>query len=125
MKYTYELDNLKRFKYLKPAQEGEESVIEITKADFRNVICGFHGLVNGEIKVIGFTNEEKKIKANHDKTHRIEELKKLLAETDWKVVVNQERQLAGLPPKYDPILLHEERQAWRDEINLFEDKNKI
>jgi hypothetical protein len=53
------------------------------------------------------------------------ELFELLKESDWKVIVNQERQLAGLPPKYDPILLHQERQAWRDEINLLEQENEI
>ena len=49
----------------------------------------------------------------------------LLKESDFKVIVNQERQLAGLMPKYDPIMLHAERQAWRDEINKLEEENKI
>jgi hypothetical protein len=49
----------------------------------------------------------------------------LLKESDFKVIVNQERQLAGLPPKYDPIMLHAERQAWRDEINKLEKENKV
>ena len=49
---------------------------------------------------------------------RILELKRTLQETDWKVVVNTELIQVGLPPKYPN--LHEERQAWRDEINALE-----
>lgn len=120
MKYTYELDSLKRFKYLKPAEDGDKPVIEITKADFRNVICGFHGLVSGQIKEIGFTASEKQEKESHSIVHRIEELKQLLLNSDWKVIVNAELVQAGLPPKYPN--LHIERQAWRDEINELEVK---
>lgn len=50
---------------------------------------------------------------------RIQELKKLLLETDWKVIVNAERLQAGLELKYPN--LHSERQAWRDEINTLEE----
>lgn len=50
--------------------------------------------------------------------NRIEELKQLLAATDWKVVVNAELYQSGLPLKYPN--LHVERQAWRDEINELE-----
>ena len=85
MKYTYELDGLKRFKYLKPAEDGDTPVIEITKADFRNVICGFHGLVNGRIKEIGFTSSEKQEKEIHQLEHEKEEILKWLADNDWKV----------------------------------------
>lgn len=53
-----------------------------------------------------------------DSKNRIEELKSLLAATDWKVTVNAELFQAGLPLKYPN--LHEERQAWRDEINELE-----
>lgn len=49
----------------------------------------------------------------------------LLKESDFKVIVNQERQLAGLLPKYDPTTLHIQRQAWRDEINKLEKENKL
>jgi hypothetical protein len=50
--------------------------------------------------------------------NRIEELKALLATSDWKVIVNAELVQAGLEPKYPN--LHVERQAWRDEINKLE-----
>lgn len=50
--------------------------------------------------------------------NRIEELKALLAASDWKVVVNSELFQAGLPLKYPN--LHAKRQAWRDEINKLE-----
>jgi hypothetical protein len=50
--------------------------------------------------------------------NKIEELKALLAASDWKVTVNAELIQAGLPVKYKD--LHAERQAWRDEINEIE-----
>ena len=50
--------------------------------------------------------------------NRIDELKALLAATDWKVTVNAELFQVGLPLKYPN--LHAERQAWRDEINELE-----
>jgi hypothetical protein len=49
---------------------------------------------------------------------RLVHLKSFLLETDWKVIVNSELIQEGLPPKY--LNLHEERQAWRDEINQLE-----
>jgi hypothetical protein len=50
--------------------------------------------------------------------NRTNELKALLAASDWKVVVNSELFQVGLPLKYPN--LHAERQAWRDEINELE-----
>ena len=47
----------------------------------------------------------------------------LLEESDWKVIVNAELVQAGLPPKYPD--LHLQRQAWRDEINELEERNKV
>jgi hypothetical protein len=61
---------------------------------------------------------------NHEQWGRYLSLFELLKESDWKVIVNQELRLAGLMPKYDPIMLHAERQAWRDEINKLEEENK-
>jgi len=50
---------------------------------------------------------------------RIIELKQLLADSDWKVIVNSELIQEGIQPKYPN--LHAERQAWRDEINQLEE----
>jgi len=54
------------------------------------------------------------------KNKRIIELKKLLSDSDWKVIVNSELVQAGLEPKYPN--LHAERQAWRNEINQLEEE---
>lgn len=54
-----------------------------------------------------------------DKT-RLFELHNLLAQTDWKVIVNHELKALGQPAKYDEQALHDTRQAWRDEINALE-----
>jgi hypothetical protein len=85
MKYTYELDSLKRFKFLKAAEEGDSLTIEIPKENFRSIICGFHGLKSGKIVEIGFTTEEKAIQYNHNLTHEKKDILQWLADNDWKV----------------------------------------
>lgn len=57
------------------------------------------------------------------KDARIRDLKFWLQESDFKVIVNQELIAIGKPPKYDPVKLHAERQAWRDELNDLENTN--
>lgn len=52
------------------------------------------------------------------------ELLGLLSDSDWKVTVNYELIGTGLPPKYDPVVLHKDRQKWRDEINKIQSKGK-
>lgn len=56
-------------------------------------------------------------KEAHQSKLRIDELKRFLSESDYKVVKNQELTAIGLEPEYDPAELHAQRQAWRDEIN--------
>lgn len=53
---------------------------------------------------------------------RIEELHTLLEKTDYKVIKNYEYQLLGLPLPYDTQEVHDEKQAWRDELNRLENK---
>ena len=48
---------------------------------------------------------------------RIKELHELLEGTDYKVIKNSEADLLGLPLPYDPQEVHDEKQAWRDELN--------
>jgi hypothetical protein len=64
-------------------------------------------------------NYKVKYLAKIEARNRIEELKMLLAQSDWKVIVNSELIQEGLEPKYPE--LHSERQAWRDEINSLEE----
>jgi hypothetical protein len=59
-------------------------------------------------------------KENFLKAQRIAELKRLLAESDYKVIKNQELASAGLQPEYQPSDLHVQRQALRNEINLLQ-----
>ena len=51
---------------------------------------------------------------------QINELKKQLEATDYKVIKCSECQLMGLDIPYDIIALHVERQAIRDKINELE-----
>jgi len=72
-------------------------------------------------------------KMSHENVLRIiDGLKQQLADTDYKVIKNSEwvatqTALNGVAPlatdegwPYDPVILHQERQALRDEINEYE-----
>jgi hypothetical protein len=120
MKYTYELDSLKRFKYLKAAEEGEQPTIEIPKENFRSIICGFHGLKSGKIIEIGFTTEEKQAKAKHDALHEKDEILKWLADNDWKVNKVVVGEWEATDPRWVEYL--NERKAKR---NRLDDINKV
>ena len=72
----------------------------------------------GYIRYAKTSSQVKKLLNAEYAARRIEELKLLLANSDWKVIVNAELAQAGLPLKYPD--LHKERQAWRDEINELE-----
>lgn len=79
---------------------------------------GFDSIVDDKILRIGFVESELKSISLNKKISRIQYLKELLIQTDWKVIVNSELIQNGLPAKY--LDLHNERQAWRDEINNLE-----
>lgn len=51
---------------------------------------------------------------------QIENLKKQLNETDYKIIKSSEYQLLGMELPYDLAALHTERQAIRDKINELE-----
>jgi hypothetical protein len=107
-------------------EENEETLLQYgayLKGDFESSLVsklnlGYDSIINGKIVHIGITKQELESVAQSQKIARIQELKQLLIETDWKVVVNAERIQAGLPIKYEQ--LHNERQAWRNEINILE-----
>ena len=54
------------------------------------------------------------------RTMRMGEIEALLAAGDYKVTKNSEAAAAGEPLPYDPVELHRERQALRDEYNELE-----
>ena len=43
-----------------------------------------------------------------------------IAESDYKVIKSYEYVMAGITPPYDPLVLHSERQALRDQIEEME-----
>jgi hypothetical protein len=117
-KYRYELDEKERVKYLlKDTEENQHlNYIELPSGfEFRPY---FYGVKNNTLYEIGFDEDYIKEQEKINKIHRIKKLKKFLEESDWKVIVNSELIQNGLQPKY--LNLHEERQAWRDEINALE-----
>ena len=54
------------------------------------------------------------------KRNRIEELKRLLAQDDYKVRKCAEYNFLGLAMPYDINEIHERNEAWREEINQLE-----
>lgn len=58
--------------------------------------------------------------AEQERKARVKDLYTLLEKTDYKVIKNYEYQLLGLPLPYDPQEVHDEKQAWRDELNRLE-----
>ena len=68
---------------------------------------------NGE-----YTIEDDGVEKSKDE--QIEELKKQLSATDYKVIKCAECQLLGEEMPYDVAELHQQRQAIRDEINTLE-----
>lgn len=77
-----------------------------------------HKIVDGKLVYVGYSQEFLTEQEKQNNLHRIKKLKRLLQESDWKVIVNSELVAAGLNAKYPD--LHIERQAWRDEINELE-----
>jgi hypothetical protein len=104
-------ENLKNFAYYHK--------IDLKESVVPNIVLGYSGFdKQGNVIYIGETQEEKQHLEVTLKFERLQYLKQLLADTDWKVIVNAELIQAELPLKYPN--LHEERQAWRDEINALE-----
>lgn len=62
----------------------------------------------------------KKQEENKFKKHRISQLKMLISNTDYQIIKCVEYQSLGKDMPYDIVKLHEERQAFRDEINRLE-----
>lgn len=126
-KYIYLVDEFNRFVTISEYTEDTINYYTSEKGyqhgDFeeskvQNINFGYDGIVDGVIKYIGLTEEEEKYQESSNTIGRIQLLKQMLQETDWKVIVNSELIQAGLEPKYKD--LHSERQAWRDEINQLE-----
>jgi len=80
----------------------------------------FHEFFLENLGKLYFKNSKLIVGVDKEEIQRkIVDLKIKLGDSDWKVVVNAELVQAGLPPKYPN--LHEERQAWRNEINQLEE----
>jgi hypothetical protein len=96
--------------------------VELTKEDFEQTVenIDFTFVENGFLVTDESFKTTYTTKINN--RNSIDELKGLLASTDWKVIVNSELIQVGLEPKYPN--LHAERQAWRDEINQLETFNE-
>jgi hypothetical protein len=119
MKYSYILDDLNRFKWIGP-EKSNLPFLELDKKEMRSLICGYHGLVKGKIVVIGKTTEEEQELLNHNKIHRLPELKKMLQDTDYKIIKCYEAFMRQLPLPYNLEELSAQRDAWREEINQLE-----
>jgi hypothetical protein len=117
-KYYYSLDEHNRINHITNNVIDYYKEIELTVEEYNSIRLSETGIVDGKLVYVGKLKEEKDLEISFNKVSRIAELKQMLAETDWKVIVNSELIQAGLTLKYTN--LHQERQAWRDEINALE-----
>jgi hypothetical protein len=116
-----------------PFEDDNFKYIEIDKTIFNNKAPDFflnellvqraqegkHAFnIDGEVLPYFYDLVDEYYQTDKYKNKKIIELKKLLSDSDWKVIVNSELVQAELPLKYPD--LHTERQAWRDEINQLE-----
>lgn len=70
-----------------------------------------------ELQAFDYSEEEKK---EQNKEFEIQDLKKQLDETDYKIIKCSEYSLAGKELPYDIEYLHSQRQAIRDRITELE-----
>lgn len=123
MKIHLKLDNEKRIIWYSIPFEGEviESGVLEADVDFSLIVLGQTKFQNGILvqgttynpEILTFLNE-----ANEHK--RIDELKELLNNSDFKVIKCYEADMLDEPMPYDFVALVSERKAWREELNELE-----
>jgi hypothetical protein len=124
MIFYYKLDSLNRFYYLSGDDNIDESAIkgwDISLEEYEKITNGIYGIENNQIVKKEKTYEEIEEENKHIRiSHRLPELKKILEETDYKVIKCYEAQLANDQMPYNLQELLAQRKSWRDEINAIE-----
>lgn len=64
-------------------------------------------------------------KSIEERQAQISILKEQLNQTDYKIIKCSEYQLAGIDMPYDVVVLHQERQALREQINELENNDNV
>jgi hypothetical protein len=122
-KSIYYLDYNKETKqatFIGIVKNSEHSIqLELNESEYKNIMDNLDFVFIKYGKPVIDETFKSKFQSKIIALNRIQELKQLLASTDWKVIVNAELIQAGLNLKYPE--LHAERQAWRTEINELED----
>lgn len=118
--YYYSLNETSRINHIVEEVIDYYQTIELTEKEFESIVLFQTGIKDNKLVDMGEDPEVLLLYAQRDKKERLQGLKYSLIETDWKVILNAELIQAGLPLKYPN--LHEERQAWRDEINKLEEE---
>lgn len=78
------------------------------------------GLTETEVEILTEEEYETRKSLEPKILEQISKFKVELTETDYKIIKCSEYQLAGLELPYDVAILHTERQALRDKINILE-----
>jgi|694.fasta_scaffold90722_2 hypothetical protein len=123
-KSIYYLDYNKETKqatFIGIVKNSEHSIqLELNESEYKNIMDNLDFVFIKYGKPVIDETFKSKFQSKIIALNRIQELKQLLASTDWKVIVNAELIQVGLNLKYPE--LHAERQAWRDEINELENE---
>lgn len=124
MKFYYKLDSLNRIFYLSGPDNSDTEAIEgwdITEEEYEKISKGIYGIEDNKIVKKERTKEEIEEENKHIRIyHRLPELKKLLEETDYKIIKCYEASLLNEEMPYNLQDFLVQRKAWRDEINQIE-----
>jgi hypothetical protein len=129
MKFYYKLDNLNRFAFITGQDfDGNLLQLEVTQEQLDQIVKDpiLFGVENGVLVSKSRTQKEIDDELLHIKiNHRVPELKKMLENTDYKIIKCYEAQLSNEEMPYDLQELLTQRKAWRDEINQIEFENAM
>jgi len=90
-------------------------VVEITKADYNEISIGWR-MVEGVWVKPEPVHEQAAVQKD-PRVVRIEELQKMLDESDYKIIKHLEYEMVNKSTPYHIAYVHDERQSWRDEIS--------
>jgi hypothetical protein len=134
MKILYTLNNFNKVDSVQEYQEGiiipeGYFLLEITEEDYNNLISRYGYIIeSNKIKFVGENEIEKNNTFKNNRLHEIKKIlvknRKMLEETDYKIIKCYEAFMRQQPLAYNLEELSAQRDAWRAEINELEEELK-
>jgi hypothetical protein len=134
MKILYTLNNFNKVDSVQEYQEGiiipeGYFLLEITEEDYNNLISRYGYIIeSNKIKFVGENEIEKNNTFKNNRLHEIKKIlvknRKMLEETDYKIIKCYEAFMRQQPLPYNLEELSAQRDSWRAEINQLEEELK-